>query len=256
MSVPSTVEFQEAHRCLPVPVDAPTTITLPSEGIFSGISALKAIEVETHTPHPQCLQYWRESPTLLPPNTEGHVIFATGRIYTLSPEESCQSNFSSVRNHIDQLDTNDDLTELDEIANEAELTLEYIHSKMMKLLSGVDIPYDATPLKEISDFSGKHSDYICEYTLTDASALLNAATLKLKGKLPEIEIDPAGRGNIDITWSFESIIYNWLVMKSDNRWPMIRVLVTSKEYGRATNNRIFYNSDSLLADLVEKVDVR
>jgi len=122
------------------------------------------------------------------------------------------------------------VSELDQLANEVEQSLESALAKMQILVSSHRRTYSVqTEPQDLEQFNTESE--FCQYSAKDALRLVANLPSNIRSPSYEPKFLMDGRGNIDVEFKVPGHQYEWKVMKSDLNWPMIRVLEYKKQIG-------------------------
>jgi hypothetical protein len=136
-------------------------------------------------------------------------------------------------------------SQLDEVADQLETAQEFVIAKMQLAVDSSSLMSVHSDVSSIDSFIAQEESDLCQWSVESARKLIGYCQDKIKS-LPNMSLDTDGLGNVVVDWEFDQCAYQWTIVKSNLKWPMIKVYEYFEDHsGGDSNVFVWFNSPSL-----------
>ena len=173
---------------------------------------------------------------LIPQDPQSHCDLAKAAINYVIAEMKSAAEDATLNNLVSQLD---------EVADQLETAQEFVIAKMQLALDSSSFMSTQPDVANLDSYLAEEESELCAWSINSAKKLIGYCLERIEG-LPAASFDTDGLGNVVVNWEFSRCDYQWTIVKSNLKWPMIQVYEYFEDHaGGDANVLVWFNAASL-----------
>jgi len=130
----------------------------------------------------------------------------------------------------------------------AKAAINYVIAEMKSAAEDATLNNLVSQLDEVANldsYLAEEESELCAWSINSAKKLIGYCQERIEG-LPAASFDTDGLGNVVVNWEFSRCDYQWTIVKSNLKWPMIQVYEYFEDHaGGDANVLVWFNAASL-----------